>query len=129
MTNNSLWSTDPEPNAEQARKKTMKEHSKNAIHVVLLIATTFCLLLTHAANAAKPQQSPPPLAQEDAALSAETYHLWQSLGDKLWPGWTAVPEPLIYVTSDFEYTIDFPKPLREFTPLAASPWLNKPIQA
>ena len=71
----------------------------------------------------------PPLPHEDAVLIAEAYHLWQSLGEKVWTGWTAVRVPFMYVTADFEYAIDFPKPLEGFTKLESNPELGKPCQA
>lgn len=72
---------------------------------------------------------PPALSSEDATVIAEAYHLWQSLGEKVWTGWTAIQMPFIYVTHDFEYAIDFPHPLTGFTSLGTDHTLGKRVQA
>ena len=87
--------------------------------------------LTTKSDAGNDQQNViPPLSSQDATLIAEAYHLWQSLGEKLWPGWTTITTPpFIYVTSEYEYAIGFPKPLQGFTQLEANAEPNGQIQA
>src|SRR2546430_17665433 len=72
---------------------------------------------------------PPQLSRQDAVLIAESYPLWQALGDKVWTGWTEIQMPIIYVTDDYEYAIGFPKAVGGFTELGSNEWLDKPIQA
>lgn len=73
--------------------------------------------------------TPPQLPHDDAVLINEAYHLWQSLGEKEWTGWTQVRIPFIYITPDYEYAVDFAKTINGFTPLPQSEWIDKPIQA
>ena len=77
----------------------------------------------HAQQLASPQ-----LSRQDAVRIAETYNLWKSLGDRIWEGWTNVPMPLVYITSDYEYAIGFPRPLPGFQPSEPSELINQPIQ-
>jgi hypothetical protein len=41
------------------------------------------------------ESKPIQLAHEHAALIAEAYHLWKAHGEKLWPGWTDIPMPIL----------------------------------
>lgn len=50
-------------------------------------------------------------------MIAESYHLWKTLGDRLWPGWTRTPMPMLYITQDYEYAIDFPQAVAGLQPL------------
>lgn len=77
---------------------------------------------------ARVPQTAPPLPRQDAVLIDETYHLWRTLGEKLWPGWTEVPMPLIYVTENYEYAVGFSRPLEGFTQLGPDAMLDKSVQ-
>jgi peroxiredoxin len=107
----------------------MRKRSQTS-HVALLLGAVICFALVNTNSAVMAQPAlPPQLARPDAVLIAEAYHLWQTLGDKIWPGWTTGPMPIIYITDDYEYAIGFPKSLDGFTPLAPNAWLDKPMQA
>ena len=71
---------------------------------------------------------PQPLSRRDAALIAEAYHLRHSLADKLWPGWSEITVPFLYITADYEYAIDFRKPLSGFLPLGKDALILRPVQ-
>jgi len=101
-----------------------------------LIVAVACFVVTANTVAARQQpssmqqpSSPPQLPRADAVLIAEAYHLWQMLGEKVWAGWTRVSMPFIYVTSDYEYAIGFPKTLQGYTPLGQDALLGKSVQA
>lgn len=79
-----------------------------------------------AVNAQQPASSQ--LPHQDAIRIAEAYNLWRSLGEKIWPGWTEVPMPLLYITPDYEYAIGFPKLLAGFQPHERSTVVNQSIQ-
>src|SRR4029077_3543858 len=53
---------------------------------------------------------------------------WRSLGDKLWPGWTKAPMPMVYITRDHEFAIGFPKDLKGFETLRATRLESQPVQ-
>jgi hypothetical protein len=73
-----------------------------SVLIVLLLATTLC------GQAAKP------LLSDDAARIAEFYRLAPQITDKIWPGWSRVPAPLLLITADTEYLAHFPDPPKEF---------------
>jgi peroxiredoxin len=75
------------------------------------------------------QAALPQLPRDAAVLIAETYHLRQTLGEKVWTGWTQVSVPFIYVTDDYEYAVGFPKSLQGYTPLGQDALLDKTVQA
>ena len=98
--------------------------------LVSLLGIVLCQVLICGISKVKAAQATPPqLPHDDAVLINEAYHLWQSLGEKEWTGWTQIRIPFIYITPDYEYAIDFPKTINGFTPLPQSAWIDKPIQA
>lgn len=56
------------------------------------------------------------MSERDAICIAEAYYLWQSLGDKVWPGWTKIDMPMVYITQEREFAIGFQQPLAGFSP-------------
>jgi hypothetical protein len=59
-------------------------------------------------------QSAKPLPAEDAVRIAEFYRLADQIQDKIWPGWSKTPAPLVLVTADTEYLTRFPAPPKDF---------------
>lgn len=59
-------------------------------------------------------QGPKPLPPDDATRIAEFYRLAAQTQDKVWPGWSKTPSPLLLVTPDTEYLTHFPNPPSEF---------------
>ncbi|MFN2532508.1 MAG: TlpA disulfide reductase family protein [Pyrinomonadaceae bacterium] len=78
-----------------------------------------------AGNAQQPASAQ--LPGPDAVRIAEAFNLWRSLGEKIWPGWTKVSMPLLYITADYEYAIGFPKTMAGFRPLEQSSF-DKTVQ-
>jgi hypothetical protein len=64
----------------------------------------------------------------DRAVIEEAYHLWRSLGDGLWPGWTKVRMPVLLVAAEHEFAAGFPKPLRGFEALPDTRCDGAPVQ-
>ncbi len=81
-----------------------------------IISTIVLLLVTTSGLAAAPEASST-LPDRDASMIAEAYHLWESLGETVWPGWTTIEMPIIYIRSDFEYAIGFETAPRGFESL------------
>ena len=54
------------------------------------------------------------LAHRDATVIAQAYHLWESLGEQVWPGWTDTPMPILYITDQLEFAIGFGSTLNGF---------------
>jgi hypothetical protein len=93
-------------------------------------------ILTAAAifTAARTADQPGPaatasFADADRALIAEAYHLWRTLGEELWPGWTKVSMAMVYITAENEFAIGFSKPLAGFRPLADTRCEGVPVLA
>jgi hypothetical protein len=55
-----------------------------------------------------------PLPADDAVRVAEFYRLAAQIQDRIWPGWSKTPAPLLLVTSDTEYLTHFPTPPKDF---------------
>ena len=102
-----------------------KDHYQIAF-LLLLIAAFACPGDPQSAVGAQKQL--PQLSPKDALLIAEAYHLRESLGDKLWPGWTEVPAPFIYITTEYEYAIGFPRTLIGFEQSGRNELLGKSVQ-
>jgi peroxiredoxin len=102
----------------------------NYILTALLIFASFSCFAQASNPVAGNAQQPasPQLSRQDAVRIVEAYNLWKSLGGEIWAGWTAVPMPLLYITPDYEYAIDFPKSLTGFRPLESSLLVNRSIQ-
>ena len=59
-------------------------------------------------------QAPKSLPADDAVRVAEFYRLSDQIQDKVWPGWSKTPPPLLLVTADTEYLTHFPTPPKDF---------------
>jgi hypothetical protein len=60
-----------------------------------------------------------PLSAADSVRIAEFYRLASQIDDKIWPGWSKTPAPLLLVTSEAEYLTHFPSPTKDFQKQAA----------
>ncbi len=61
-----------------------------------------------------PGPTAPSLGPDDAIRIAEFYRLAPTIEDKVWPGWSKVPSPLILVTADTEFLTRHPAPPKDF---------------
>jgi hypothetical protein len=59
-------------------------------------------------------QAPKPIPSADATRISEFYLLADQVQDKVWPGWSKVPAPLLLVSADTEYLTRFPDPPKDF---------------
>jgi peroxiredoxin len=95
----------------------------------ILLVFTVVVICTHRfVFAVTAQTQLPALTRQDAALIAEAYHLQEALADKVWPGWSQVAMPFIYITADYEYGINFPQTLSGFSAVRNDSLLGKPVQ-
>jgi hypothetical protein len=62
--------------------------------------------------------SAPQLNADDTVRIREFYRLAPTIEDKVWPGWSQIPAPLILVTADTEFLTHDPAPPKEFTQVA-----------
>ena len=108
-------------------RSIMKIHSY-ALTVSLLLSALTCFAASDTAARNAQRSISPQLARADAVRISEAYNLWKTVGARIWPGWTEVAMPLLYITTDYEYAIGFPKALTGFRPLEQSPSKNRSIQ-
>lgn len=54
------------------------------------------------------------MAPDDAVRVREFYRLAAQIQDKIWPGWSRIPAPLLLVTSDGEFLTHHPAPPKDF---------------
>jgi hypothetical protein len=59
-------------------------------------------------------QQPKPVPAIDATRIGEFYRLAPQIDDKIWPGWSKTPAPLLLVTDSTEYLTHFENPPKEF---------------
>lgn len=72
--------------------------------------STFVLL----ASISFAQSATPQLPERDAVRIHEFYRLAPQIVDKVWPGWGAVPAPLLLVTKENEFLTHYPDPPSDF---------------
>jgi hypothetical protein len=82
--------------------------SRTLTNVALISILALSLCSTHAQTSVQAM-----LSDRDVAVLEEAYHVWRTLGDDVWPEWTAIDMPVLYVAGDHEYGIGFPKTLSE----------------
>jgi hypothetical protein len=63
----------------------------------------------------------------DRIRVAETYRLADSLGNRIWPGWTDIPFPILLIMDSREYLIRHPYPDSTFTKGVFDSLLKAPI--
>jgi hypothetical protein len=73
-------------------------------------------------------ENAPPLSDEAVALIEAAYQMWTELGVHVWPGWAGTPAPFIYVDSEWEYAVHFPKALKGSVKRGTHPRLRTPVQ-
>lgn len=62
-------------------------------------------------------QQSKPLSAADATRIVEFYRLAPQIDDKVWPGWSKTPAPLLLVTDNAEYLTHFDNPPKDFQKL------------
>lgn len=71
------------------------------------------------------QAGVPQLPKNDAIRVREFYRVASDIQDKVWPGWSGVPTPLIVITSETEFLTHDSKREPEFEP-AGEGWFARP---
>jgi hypothetical protein len=55
------------------------------------------------------------LAPDDRIRIAEAFRLAETIGDEIWPGWTAAPLAILLVSPEREFLVRHPRPSSDFT--------------
>ena len=69
----------------------------------------------------------PTLRDADRIRIAEAFRLADTLGDRLWPGWSSAPFAVLFVTPDQEFLVRHPKPTPDFARLRDETILGPPV--
>ncbi len=69
----------------------------------------------------------PALAQIDRVRLREVFRLGESIGDRVWPGWSKAPFAVLLVTPDYEFLMRHPKPSADFTNLGYDKLLKQQV--
>ena len=72
-------------------------------------------------------QRSPTLGDADRIRIAEAFRLADTLGDRLWSGWSSAPFALLLVTPDREFLIRHPKPTSDFVRVGDDAILGSPV--
>ncbi len=72
-------------------------------------------------------QDIPKIAREDKIRIKEAFHLLHEIGDEVWPGWSRVRMPVVFVDKDFEYLIGHPNPGKDFILIENDAYLETTI--
>jgi len=75
-------------------------------------------------------QSPfPSMPADDRVRLAEAFRLSDRLGEQVWPGWRAVPMPVLLVGDSVEYLVGHPAPSPDFVALGRDSLLGLDVLA
>src|SRR5215467_8311166 len=72
-------------------------------------------------------QAPKPIPAADATRIVEFYRLAPLIDDKIWPGWSKIPAPLLFVTHDTEFLTHFENPPKEFQKVGDNLYARAPV--
>ncbi|MDQ3918911.1 MAG: hypothetical protein M3348_10575 [Acidobacteriota bacterium] len=86
----------------------------------LICVVTLLILLFQNARALEK----PPIPDADRVRLAEAFRLNESVGDRIWPGWSKAAFAVLLVTPDYEFLMRHPKPSEDFAPLGYDPLLG-----
>jgi peroxiredoxin len=106
----------------------MKKHLTFTLASLLTLASICPATFGSTTVALASQGQTPQLPRDASVVIAEAYHLWKSLGGKLWPGWNEIEMPMLYITQDYEFAIGFPRSLQGFQMQLQNEILGKTVQ-
>ncbi len=66
----------------------------------------------------------PSLPKSDSVRISEFYRLLPEITDKVWPGWSETPAPLLLITQQDEYLMHYLHPPADFKPLAGAVYVR-----
>lgn len=86
--------------------------------------------LTGTVAATEPPAPVERISEIDAVRLAEFYRLLEAEGDDIWPGFTGVPAPVLLVTAEREFLVDWSEPAPEgFEDLGVEPRLGRVVRS
>jgi hypothetical protein len=97
--------------SQHRRQIDMCSFTKSVFAVCLLVSAAFAQQIPH----------------DDEVRIAEGFRLAHQIQDKIWPGWSNAPFPVLLVTADGEFLINHPKQPEGFTKAGHSDRLDSDI--
>ncbi|HEX7175293.1 MAG TPA: hypothetical protein VF240_08555 [Pyrinomonadaceae bacterium] len=85
----------------------------------LALALAFLCCAQSAAAQARPR-----VREADRVRLAEAFRLGETLGDRIWTGWSKAPFAVLLVTPEGEFLVRHPKPPQDFAPVGHDPLLR-----
>ncbi len=100
----------PQPGKGKRRGRVRRWLRRVSLGLVVLLAVV--IGLSALSNVLLPSQSPTieRLSDLDKARLAEAFHLRQTLGDAVWPGWAAASIPAIQYNEQYAFLVGYPDP-------------------
>jgi hypothetical protein len=85
------------------------------------------VVLSIAISAVAQDKSSSQVPKDDATRVIEFYRIGSHIQDRIWPGWSKIPAPLMLVTADTEFLTHHPAPPAEMKKVAGG-WYARPRQ-
>ena len=95
-------------------------------HLLRLMLVVSCLFTMHPAQAQQ-AAAEPAMSRADRIRIAEAYRLKAWIGERLWPGWSRTPFPVLLVTQDWEFLVGHPAPGEGFRKLGRDALLGQEV--
>lgn len=95
-------------------------------HLLRLMLVVFCLFTMHPAQAQQ-AAAEPAMSRADRIRIAEAFRLKAWIGERLWPGWSRTPFPVLLVTQDWEFLVGHPSPGEGFRKLGRDALLGQEV--
>jgi len=94
--------------------------------VLRLMLVVFCFFTMHPAQAQQ-AGADPAMSPADRIRIAEAFRLKAWIGERLWPGWSRTPFPVLLVTRDWEFLVGHPAPDNSFRRLGRDELLGQEV--
>ncbi|HEU5358555.1 MAG TPA: hypothetical protein VFU45_05530, partial [Gemmatimonadales bacterium] len=88
------------------------------------LAASASLFLLLVGPTSTPRTGTPSIPDADRSRIAEAFRVADGVGDRIWPGWHAVPFAILLITDSTEFLIHHPHPTSDFTPAGTDPALG-----
>jgi hypothetical protein len=109
----------PQPSRIEQTLKPIKQSAlKN--HLTLIVLVLLSLQMVAA-------QNKPRVPDIDRVRLAEAFRIGETLGNRIWAGWTKAPFAVLLVTPENEFLIRHPKPSADFTLIHYDPLLQSKV--
>src|SRR6185503_17602430 len=94
---------------------------------IFLLLTLLSFNNSIAGQDAQQKSNAPSLTQIDRVRLREMFRLGDTIGDRVWPGWSKAPFAVLLVTPEYEFLVRHPKPSADFTSLGYDTLLKSDV--